>query len=424
MTEPLHAVIAGGGIAGLTCAVTLCQQQWRVTLIEQAPEFSEVGAGLQLSPNGVRILEALQVMPFLEQSLFEPEAIEMRNGLTGKPVFRLAMRDTALKRWGARYLNVYRPDLVDALLQRLQTYVQNGQLQLQNGQRIDGYRQTPDELLVEFEKSSTLNADLLVAADGIQSSLRQQMHKKEDAQPRFTGNVAWRAVVPVDAFGDTPPPPTACIWTGDSKHAVTTRIRGGRWVNFVGVVEQDSWREEGWRIRGTHEEAHADFAGWNDTITQCINAADELYRWALYDREPLPGWSDGRVVLVGDAAHPMLPSMAQGAVQSIEDAYSLSIILDTFLKDASKDSKKSASTNAYTDTTAKAIEAACAEFYNQRIKRTSRVQKLSASNMKLFHTRGHLQQMAKFEPARVAGKFAPWVLYRMNDWLYGDGSRK
>lgn len=410
MSQPLHAVIAGGGIAGLTCAVALCRQQWRVTLLEQAPEFGEVGAGLQLSPNGVRILEALEVMPFLEQTLFEPEAVEMRNGLSGKPVFRLAMGDSAVKRWGARYLNVYRPDLIDALLQRLQSYVQNGQLQLQNGQRVSGYRQTADDLLIDIDNSTSLQADVLVAADGIQSALRQQMQNQEDPQPRFTGNVAWRAVVPLEAFGHSPPPPTACIWTGDSKHAVTTRIRGGQWVNFVGVVEQDSWREEGWRIRGTHEEAHADFAGWNDTITQCINAADELYRWALYDRKPLQSWSEGRVVLVGDAAHPMLPSMAQGAVQSIEDAYSLAGILDAHLKDVSSQAAEVA------------IEQACGEFYRRRIKRTSRVQKLSAKNMELFHTRGRLQQLAKFEPARIAGKFAPWVLYRMNDWLYGEGA--
>lgn len=413
MNPGLHAVIAGGGIAGLTCAVALCRQGWRVTLLEQASEFGEVGAGLQLSPNGVRILEALGIMPFLEQTSFEPEAVEMRNGLSGKPVFRLEMRETALKRWGARYLNVYRPDLVDGLLQGLQPYLQSGQLQLHNGQRVCGYRQSPDELLVELEGKELIEADVLVSADGIQSALRQQMQNHEKPQPRFTGKVAWRAVIPLAAFDQTPPPPTACIWTGDSKHAVTTRIRAGQWVNFVGVVEQDSWREEGWRIRGTHEQAHADFAGWNETINRCIDAAEELYRWALYDREPLASWSEGRVVLIGDAAHPMLPSMAQGAVQSIEDAYCLAGVFSANLKDVS--SKAGAKPVEKNDK----IENACSEFYKQRIKRTSRVQALSAKNMQLFHTRGRLRQIAKFEPARIASKIAPWALYRMNDWLYG-----
>lgn len=401
MSHARHALIAGGGIAGLTAAIALCRQHWQVTLIEQAAEFSEVGAGIQLSPNGVRLLETLAVMPFLEDSLFEPEAIEMRNGQSGKPVFTLPLRQVALKRWGARYINVFRPDLVNALLQRLQPFASSGQLQLINGQRVSGYQQTSDQTNVLLDTGDSLSADLVVGADGIQSVVRQQMHGT--TAPRFTGNVAWRAVIPVQQLGELAPPPTACIWTGDGKHAVTTRVRGGQWVNFVGVVEQDGWREEGWRIRGTTEQALADFSGWNPTITHCIESTTELYRWALYDRPPLPHWSDGRVVLLGDAAHPMLPSMAQGAVQSIEDAYLLGELLSH------------GATNS-----AEATADACAQLFLQRIKRTARVQKVSAKNMKLFHTRGRIMQLARFEPARIAGRLAPGVLYGMNDWLYGN----
>ena len=197
---------------------------------------------------------------------------------------------------------------------------------------------------------------------------------------------------------------------------MTTRICGGQRINFVGVVEQDSWREEGWRIRGTREQAASDFAGWNSTITDCISAADELYRWALYDRAPLDKWSDGRVVLIGDAAHPMLPSMAQGAVQSIEDAYCLASILNAHLNSRDR-SSNGTFTGKNTDTSR--IEMAFQQFFDQRIARTTRVQKLSANNMALFHTRGRMKQFARFEPARLAGKVAPRVLYRMNDWLYG-----
>lgn len=400
MSATGHAVIAGGGIAGLTTAVVLCRKHWRVTLIEQAPEFSEVGAGLQLSPNGVRLLEALDVMPFLEQSLFEPEAIEMRYGRSGNKVFALPLRQAAVKRWGARYINIYRPDLVSALLQRLEVFVASGQLQLINNQRVTGYTQSLDDLQVQVDSGEALSAELLVAADGIQSILRQQMHG--NTAPRFTGNVAWRAVIPLEKLGADAAPPTASIWTGDGKHAVTTRVRSGDWVNFVGVVEQDSWREEGWRIRGTTEQALADFSGWNPVITACIESANELYRWALYDRLPLPHWSDGRVVLLGDAAHPMLPSMAQGAVQSIEDAF----VLGELLGQACASNRG-------------ATAAACVQLFAKRIERTTRVQKVSAKNMKLFHTRGRVRQLAKFEPARIAGVVAPWVLYGMNNWLYG-----
>lgn len=400
MTEAGHAVIAGGGIAGLTTAVVLCLKNWRVTLIEQAAEFSEVGAGLQLSPNGVRLLEALQVMPFLESSLFEPEAIEMRNGQSGNRLFALPLRQASVKRWGARYVNIYRPDLVSALLQRLQAFRSSGQLQLINAQRVSGYRQSKDELHVLIEGGESRSADVLVGADGIQSLLRRQMHGA--TAPRFTGNVAWRAVMPVESLEQFAPPPTACIWTGSAKHAVTTRVRSGHWVNFVGVVEQEGWQEEGWRIRGTTEQAMADFSGWNPTISRCIQSAAELYRWALFDRPPLPYWNDGRVVLLGDAAHPMLPSMAQGAVQSIEDAYLLGELLGDGV-----------------GVNGAATAEACSLLFDQRIKRTTRVQRVSANNMTLFHTRGRIRQLARFEPARIAGRIAPWALYGMNDWLYG-----
>ncbi len=400
MKPKRQAVIAGGGIAGLTTAIVLCQKNWQVTVIEQAAEFSEVGAGLQLSPNGVVLLEGLGVMPLLEDTLFEPEAVEMRYGSSGNRIFSLPLRQAAVQRWGARYINVYRPDLVTALLTRLDVFLDNGQLQLINGQRVTGYRQSPQQLEVLVDTGETRNADLLVGADGIQSTIRQQMHG--NTAPRFTGNVAWRAVVPLAATGVHSPPPTACIWTGAGKHAVTTRVRSGNWVNFVGVVEQDSWREEGWRIRGTTEQALDDFNDWSPTVTQCIKSATELYRWALYDRLPLSHWSDGRVVLLGDAAHPMLPSMAQGAVQSIEDACTLGNLL----------SPESLNTND--------VAEACGQLFARRISRTSRVQKVSAKNMKLFHTRGRIMQKARFEPARIAGYLAPWALYGMNDWLYGE----
>lgn len=394
----MRSVIAGGGIGGLTTALALCRIGWEVTVIEQASAFSEVGAGIQLSPNGVRLLDDLGVMPFLEPHIFEPESIEMRNGVTGRQVFSLPLREHAVKRWGARYLNVYRPDLIDALLQTLQPFMASAQLTLVNGKRVLGYQHEPGAVSVQLDSPEVINAQLLVGADGILSRLRNQMHGAEE--PRFTGQVAWRAVIPIERLGTNPPGPTACIWTGEGKHAVTTRICGGEKINFVGCVEQDSWREEGWRIRGSSSEALADFSGWNSKVTDCIEAADELYRWALYDRKPLASWSDGRVVLIGDAAHPMLPSMAQGAVQAIEDAWVLARLLST-LKDNDPE-----------------VESIGHKLFTERINRTTRVQKVSANNMRLFHTRGRLKQRLMFEPARLAGQFLPSVLLGMNDWLY------
>ena len=235
-----------------------------------------------------------------------------------------------------------------------------------------------------------------MAADGIHSNLRQQITVNDKA--RFTGNVAWRAVVPVDRLRN-PPPLSACVWTGEGKHAVTTRVRGGEWVNFVGIVEQDDWQVEGWRVKGSSSEALQDFGNWNDSITDIIQRSGDLYRWALLDRPPLPKWSDKAAVLIGDAAHAMLPSMAQGAVQCIEDAW---VLAECHEKNC----------NATT---------ANQEFYHQRIGRTQRIQAQSAANLRLFHKRGLLNQVACYAPIWLAGKLLPEAVYRRNDWIYGQG---
>jgi len=392
----MRALVAGGGIGGLTTALALCQAGWQVTVIEQATDFGEVGAGIQLSPNGVRILERLGVMPHLEATLFEPPTLEMRKGHGDDSIFKFPLGDASIKRWGSRFITVYRPDLINALLQALNPWLQQQDLQLLNGEQLVRYEQEEPTVRVRCESGNEYSADLLVGADGIQSVVQAQM--LGPSSPRFTGNVAWRAVIPVSRFSHALPPAASCIWVGDSKHAVTTRVCGGDRVNFVGCVEQHDWREEGWSIRGTKEEALADFAGWNEVVTECINNAPELYRWALYDRKPLDRWSDKRVVLLGDAAHPMLPSMAQGAVQAIEDAWELSRIL------------------------AQASPAEAGEIlYKKRMQRTRRVQRMSATNMKLFHTRGTLKQFLAFEPARLAGKFTPGLLMARQDWLYRYG---
>jgi len=215
--------------------------------------------------------------------------------------------------------------------------------------------------------------------------------------PRFTGNVAWRAVVPIEKLGEHVPPSTGCIWAGAGKHAVTTRVKGGRSVNFVGIVEQDNWREEGWKLEGSKEDALQDFGNWNPLLRKIIEESDTLYRWALFDRAPLKKWSDGNVVLLGDAAHPMLPSLAQGAVQSIEDAYVLAQELGR----------------------SKNVAAGCERYFSERIERTSRVQKGAAANVRMFHRSTSLSQALTYIPMWMISQFFPSLLHRRNDWLYG-----
>ena len=218
-----------------------------------------------------------------------------------------------------------------------------------------------------------------------------------DDTPVFTGNVAWRAVVPMEKLGDLAPRPTACVWMGPGKHCVTYRLRRGALINFVGVVERDDWTIESWSERGTKAEALADFDGWHPTITRILNEAEELYRWALFDRAPLAKWADGRVALMGDAAHPMLPFMAQGAAMAVEDAWTLAQQL------------------ALTENAPRALQ----NYQSLRLARASRVQALSRANAKTFHKRTRLNQLGTYGPMWLAGKLVPTAIHARQDWLYG-----
>ena len=240
-----------------------------------------------------------------------------------------------------------------------------------------------------------ISGDALIGADGIHSPVREQMLGAE--KPIFTGNVAWRAVVPMAALGPHGPRPTACAWMGPGKHCVTYRLRRGTLANFVGVVECDDWTAESWTERGTREEALADFADWHPTITRLLGEADTLYRWALFDRAPLPRWVDGRVALLGDAAHPMLPFMAQGAAMAVEDAW---VVAREVMQKTSP---------------ARGLEA----YQHLRQTHASRVQAGSRANAKTFHKRTRLGQLATYGPMWLAGKFTPMALHKRQDSIYG-----
>ena len=388
----MKALIAGGGIGGLACALALRLRGWDVAVFEQAPELSEIGAGLQISPNGWKVLEALGVAAHLRDTLFEPEAIEMRMGQGGARVFRLPLRGYAQARWGAPYIHVHRADLVAALEQRL-TGLQGDAIH--TGQVVSAYGQTGDSAHLIVEDGRTRTGDIVIGADGLHSVIRAQMLGPD--RPRYTGNVAWRAVVAIDRLGAYVPPPTACVWVGHKRHAVTTRLRAGSLANFVGMVETPEPAPESWRATGSRSDARTAFQGWAPEIRTLIEQAGVLHRWALFDRAPLPRWHEGRVALLGDAAHPMLPSMAQGAVQALEDAWALAALLERH----------------------GAPDAAFGAYYDQRIARTARVQKGSAANARLFHHASALGRWGVYGPMGLAARLAPDAFHARQDWVYG-----
>ena len=388
------AIIVGGGVGGLTAAICLRQIGWDVKVFETAPLSTEIGAGIQISPNGVKILQEIGVMRLLEESLFEPDSIEIRLGKSGRKLVQLPMKDVAADRWGARYVQIHRSDLIVGLNNRLAQLSPNS---VETGSEVVSFDDRANTAIIKLQNGKTHEADLVVGADGIHSTIRKQMFGAEKA--RFTGNVAWRAVIPVERLGGLVPPPTGCIWAGKQRHAVTTRIRSGQTVNFVGIVEHSDWKIEGWKIEGQRADALADFKDWNPTITNLIKKAESLHKWALFDRAPLPHWHTGHVALLGDAAHPMLPSMAQGAVQSMEDAYILA--------------------QSVASSSSSHIPSACNDYFQKRIRRTTKVQKVSMKNLNLFHKKNAWTQFIHYAPIWVAGHFTPILIQKRYDWLYG-----
>ena len=388
----MKILISGGGIGGLTAALCFLHHGAEVTVLEQAPELGEVGAGIQIPPNAMKVFAALGLDAALAEIAFRPLAIEARMGRSGLELFQIPLTEYAVNRWGAPYLHIHRADYIAVLAAALRAQSPDA---LQLGGEVAGYCQTEEAVEVRLADGRRISGDALIGADGIHSPVREQMLGAE--KPIFTGNVAWRAVVPMAALGAHAPRPTACAWMGPGKHCVTYRLRRGTLANFVGVVERDDWTTESWTERGTRGEALADFADWHPTITRLLGEADTLYRWALFDRAPLPRWVDGRVALLGDAAHPMLPFMAQGAAMAVEDAWVV----------AREVTQKTSP--------ARGLEA----YQHLRQTRASRVQAGSRANAKTFHKRRILGQLATYGPMWLAGKFAPMAVHRRQDPLYG-----
>lgn len=385
----MKVLVAGGGIGGFSAALALARAGLAVELVEQALVLGEVGAGLQLSPNAMKALAHLGVADAVAENASQPETLELRIGRTGERVFSIPMGAAALARHGAPYLHVHRADLLAALA----AAAGEAGVKLRLGARLVRYAHTPDGVEAGLDSGDVLRADLLVGADGLRSHIRQQMLGPRP--PRFTGAVAWRGLAPADAAPDLPQ--AAIVWAGPGRHAVTYRVRKGALINFVGVIEQQEWREEGWAHPGDRTELAGFFADWADPLPQIIARLGAVNRWALFDRDPLPTWSDRRVVLLGDACHPMPPFQAQGAAMAIEDAVVLARRLS-----ANRD----------------APEAALKAYEAERKPRTSRVLASARSNMAVFHRASPLAQAATYGPMRIADRLLPGFVHGRQDWIY------
>ncbi len=356
------ALVVGGGIGGLTAALCCAQQGMSASVFEQAPEFGEVGAGIQLSPNCTRVLHDLGLESELKAVGFLPQGVEMRDWKRGRVLSFNPLGDAALEQYGFPYYHVHRADLLRVLVKAVQA---NPRITLHTDARVDGIDRNPDGAAVEIG-GVTHEGHLLVGADGIHSVVRRLLFGAE--APTFTGNVAWRGLVPADRLTAGLVRPMATAWWGPNKHFVHYYVRRGELVNCVCVVEKQGWEVESWTERGDQAELKADFAGWHETVQQLIDNLDPdaCYKWALFDRPPMARWSDGCVTLLGDACHPTLPFMAQGAAMAIEDG----AVLARCVAGAGD------------------IRQGLARYESLRRVRTARVQVGSRRNAKVFHLAG------------------------------------
>ena len=314
----LHVVVVGGGIGGLFAAKALLAHGLKVSLYEQAPALGEVGAGVYVTPNAVRQMQRVGLGPAVEKwgARVGPQSRYFRHD--GSPIAPVQVTDAS--GWSANF-GMHRADLVDFLAASLPSKI------IHCGHRAVGFEQAGDVARVRFANGATGEGDVVVGADGIHSELRP--HVFPPSQPVFHGTISYRGLVSLDRLPGWPADRWE-MWAGPAKqlkHFLVFPVRHGTMVNYVGFVPTDEAMKESWSAPGDPEVLRREFAGWDPRIARVLAQVDTCFRWALYDREPLPTWTQGRLTLLGDAAHPMLPHLGQGANQSIEDGMALATIL-------------------------------------------------------------------------------------------------
>ncbi len=306
--------IAGGGVGGLAAAIALRQQGHDVTVFEQAKGFSKVGADINLTPNVVRAIDGLGAGAAIRERGARPTFRISRDWDTGKETSRLGMSDMAEQQYGAPQVTIHRSDIINALAEQFPME------QIRFGQRIRSLTQGKDGVTLQFEDGSQASFDVVVGADGIHSRVRTALFGEE--YPRFTGVVSFRSVVPTERVKQVPEIEAFTKWWGPNPQSqiVTFPLNQGKDTFIFATTGQESWTEESWTSEGDVNELRGFYKDFHPDARALLDACDSTLKSALYEREPLPQWSVGTVTLLGDACHPMLPFMAQGAGMAIEDA--------------------------------------------------------------------------------------------------------
>jgi salicylate hydroxylase len=323
LVQPKHVSIAGAGIAGLVAAVALLRRGFEVEVYEQAAALREVGAGVQIGPNGSRVLIALGLGDALAEVVSVPDSKVVRAWRTGEEKKLFDLSADCLERFGAPYWMVHRADLQTALADAARALKPDV---FHLGRKLVAVEQDGEGVSLAFETGAPARTDLLIGADGVHSVVRAAVGRPDAAS--YTGILAWRGVVPAASLPDSLRRPVGVNWIGPGGHVVVYPMRGGTLFNFVAFVESARPIDESWSRRGAVAECLKDFEGWHPEVIALIERLEEPHKWALYGRAPFRGWSNGRACLVGDACHPTLPFLAQGANMAIEDGMILARCLE------------------------------------------------------------------------------------------------
>ncbi|WP_457645905.1 FAD-dependent monooxygenase [Profundibacter sp.] len=375
--------VLGAGIGGLAAATALARRGAEVTVMEQSAEITEVGAGLQIGPNGFAVMRALGAGDALADCSVRAKGVSLLDGVTEKPVFGLDFQRFADDQ---EYYFVHRADLVDVLAEA----ARKAGVKIRLLQQVEAVSVQDGHALVTMKQGGGSSPDVLIGADGLHSRVRVALNGARE--PFFTRQVAWRVIVP--ALGNDPA--VARVYMGAGKHLVVYPLRDGKMLNIVAVQERDEWAAEGWNFRDDPANLRAVFADFGPGVQGLLERVEDVYLWGLFRHPVAENWHKGRVAILGDAAHPTLPFMAQGAVMALEDAWVLADALDK----------------------ADTVETGLASYQTRRRPRAARVIDAASKNARNYHLSPGPFRFAAHTALRLGSTFAPSLAMKKFDWIY------
>ncbi len=387
--KKLKIAIVGAGLGGLVAAIALRKKGVEATIYEQAKAFGEVGAGIQVGPNAVKVLRALDLESGIETFGAMPENHVGRAWNSGRVLFKSATRTACLERFGAAFYQVQRSDLHAHLKKALPEDA------IRLNVKVTGVESGPGGAKLIFQDGTDAAADAIIGADGIHSTVRDCI--LGHAAPRFTGVICWRGQCTADRLPKGHIPPDSSNWMGPGGCIVHYYVRPGQLVNWIAHRTTDIWAEESWSLEGDKEEMLGAFPGWHSSLHTLLAATERCYKWAILDREPLPSWGEGRVTLLGDAAHAMLPFLAQGGAMAMEDGYVLAECLDRGAED---------------------VPAALKAYEGLRRARTARVQLSSRARAAVCQLESPVARMKRDLGYLYNQWFNPGAAVQKADWIY------